>query len=74
MIGKGMQRFLVDTSRMMSRDHRQHIPTAPTCWRTLPCEPVLARLLATKNRELFHGELGRANGSAEDPMGVIEDR
>ena len=83
MIGKGMQRFLVNKSRMMPRDHRQHTRTAPTCWRWLPREPVLARLLGTKNAELLHTELkgrtlhsepnGRATRSAEDPIGVIEN-
>jgi hypothetical protein len=77
-IGKGMQRFLVDTSRMMPRDHRQHTRTAPTCWRRLACELVLARLLGTRNPELLHAERkgrtfhaepsGRATKSAEDPM------
>jgi hypothetical protein len=76
--GKGMQRFLVDTSRMMPRDHRQHTRTAPTCWRRLACELVLARLSGARNPELLHAERkgrtfhaepsGRATKSAEDPL------
>ena len=57
MIGKGMQRCLVDKAQRMPSDHRQHTRTAPTCWRRLPCEPMLARLLGTRNPELLHAEL-----------------
>src|SRR5207302_834089 len=72
MIGQGMQRFLVDTSRMMSRDHRQHTRTAPTSWRRLPCKPVFARLVKKKNSDLLHAELkGRVESFNPSPAAAL---
>src|SRR5438445_12175052 len=84
LVGKRMQKFSVDTTQRMPRDHCQHTRTAPTCWRRRACEPALARLLGTRNPEPFHAELkgrtfdskpdSRALRSAEDPVGVSENR
>ena len=80
MIGKGDAKILGGMSRMAPADQRQHTRTAAN----MLAQACRCRLLGTRNPELLHTELQRrtfhskpdcrAFRSAEDPVGVSENR